>query len=250
MGTLVLIDSNGGTFYSVTWDGNEMINRKQSDGIEKVTIGECSITSCPQNYTLFELDIGTDNYAEDFSWELVNTNNTVLAYGNNYEDANKYYYYRECVQMTNNECGTLQLIDSFGDGGTFYSVTWDGNGIVNTKQSDDIDKVKIGDCVVLCGKVVPSTCGSVWSGHFFGIELNTYYEKKELFTIGNRIVAGGVTYYVDAMQHHNNCNSNVGLVYIANEKECAEGAPWRLTDGCGYGGEILTPLNTGDDWCL
>ena len=78
----------------------------------------------------------------------MNTNNDVLANRNNYEDANKYYYYRECVPVTNNECAMLRLFDSHNDGGTFYIVSWDGNEIINTKQSDAIDKVQIGDCSI------------------------------------------------------------------------------------------------------
>ena len=109
--------NNGGTFYIVSWDGNVIEEEKQGNNINpKIKVGDCS---CPNNHTLFQLDITTDNYPEDFSWELVNTNNTDLANRNKYEDANKYYYYRECVKVTNNEFATLRIIVSYGNGGTF-----------------------------------------------------------------------------------------------------------------------------------
>ena len=103
---------------------------------------------------------------------------------------------------------------------------------------------------ILCGKVVPSSCNSVWAKNYFGIELSTYDEKEQMFITGSPIIAGGVEYYVDAIQHHDNCNYDVGLVYVANEKDCADGTPWEFTDECQFGGEITTPLETDDDWCL
>ena len=39
--------------------------------------------------------------------------------------------------MTNNECTTLQLFDSNGDGGTSYIVSWDENFIEEGKQEQE-----------------------------------------------------------------------------------------------------------------
>jgi len=136
--TLVLIDKwgTGCTSYTVTWDGNEITNSKQSDALDKIIMGDCSITSCPQYHTLLSC-ILTDYYPEDFSWELVDTNNNVLTYRSNYEDANRYYYYGLCAP--DNECATLRLFDSYGNGGTYYIVSWDGNVIRVDKQRNTIN---------------------------------------------------------------------------------------------------------------
>ena len=110
----------------------------------EIKVGDCS---CPKNHTLFELDITTDNYPEDFSWQLMNSNNTVLANRSNYEEQYKYYYYRECVAVTNNECAMLRLFDSYGDGGTFYIVSWNGNVIEEGKQSNNNNpEITMGNC--------------------------------------------------------------------------------------------------------
>ena len=59
----------------------------------------------------------------------------------------KYYYYRECVPVTNNECAMLRLFDSYGDGGTFYIVSWDGNVIEEGKQGNNINpEITMGNC--------------------------------------------------------------------------------------------------------
>ena len=93
------------------------------------------------------MDIRTDCCPEDFSWELVNTNNTVLANRSNYEERKTYYYYRECVPVTNNECATLRLIDSYYDGGTFYIVSWNGNVIEEGKQGNNNNpEITMGNC--------------------------------------------------------------------------------------------------------
>eukprot|EP00591_Stephanopyxis_turris_P000607 CAMPEP_0195508868 /NCGR_PEP_ID=MMETSP0794_2-20130614/1966_1 /TAXON_ID=515487 /ORGANISM="Stephanopyxis turris, Strain CCMP 815" /LENGTH=258 /DNA_ID=CAMNT_0040635949 /DNA_START=1382 /DNA_END=2158 /DNA_ORIENTATION=- len=102
----------------------------------------------------------------------------------------------------------------------------------------------------LCGYVVASSCESEWSQNFFGIELSVYNDFRELFVTGSTIVAGGETYFVDAIQHHSNCNSNVGLVYVANQVECADGRAFVYTEECGFGGTLTYPLTTSDGWCL
>ena len=50
---LRLCDDHGDdvTLYIVHRDGNEIINTIKSCGIDKVTIGEYSITSCAQGYS-------------------------------------------------------------------------------------------------------------------------------------------------------------------------------------------------------
>lgn len=105
------IDSYYGTFYIVTWDGNEITNIKQSDGFDKLIFGEYSITSCPHNHTLLELDSGFRYSPEELSWDIVDSNNTVLVSRSGYEEKHKYYYYKECIRVLGNECVALRLYD-------------------------------------------------------------------------------------------------------------------------------------------
>ena len=111
--TLVLIDKwgTGCTSYTVTWDGNEITNIKQSDGFDKVIFGEYSIPSCPHNHTLLELDSGIRYSPEELSWDIVDSNNTVLVSRSGYEEKHKYYYYKECIRVLGNECVALRLYD-------------------------------------------------------------------------------------------------------------------------------------------
>ena len=129
------------------WNNKQVLNDNGFQSNKVICLGDCSITPCPQNHTLFELDIITGYYPGDFSWQLMNSNNDVLANRNNYEEQNKYYYYRECVPVTNNECAMLRLIDSYGDGGTFYIVSWDGNVIEEGKQGNNNNhEITMGNC--------------------------------------------------------------------------------------------------------
>jgi len=102
---------------------------------------------------------------------------------------------------------------------------------------------------LLRGKVTASTCVSTWgvTGKRFGIELDTYNRFSYKFTTGSPIMAGGVMYYVDDMQHHSDCNKNVGLVYVTSKKECAG----NKSQECDSGSTLTHQLQAGqDEWSL
>merc|ERR1719375_926071 len=98
------------------------------------------------------------------------------------------------------------------------------------------------------GKVEASTCNKQWGNNYFGINKAFYQANKGLFKVGQPIMAGGKQYYIDAMQIHGNCNSNVALVYVANKRECADGSAFARTTECGYGGKLTSTLPAGADW--
>jgi phage tail protein X len=98
------------------------------------------------------------------------------------------------------------------------------------------------------GQVEASTCNKQWGNNYFGINKAFYQANKGLFKVGQPIMAGGKQYYIDAMQIHGNCNSNVALVYVANKRECADGSAFARTTECGYGGKLTSTLPAGADW--
>lgn len=100
------------------------------------------------------------------------------------------------------------------------------------------------------GRIEASSCNLQWGDNYFGINKAFYLANPALFKVGGEIVVGGTSYYIDAMQIHSNCNSNVALVYVANSPECVDGTPWVRTEACGYGGKITTPLSPADSWEL
>ena len=93
-------------------------------------------TSCASDEITFELDLATDFYGDETSWELTNVlSGSVVTYGPETNDSyygNYYYYIRECLP-----CGEYDftIYDSYGDGlsaggvmnmGGWYDVTFDG----------------------------------------------------------------------------------------------------------------------------
>merc|ERR1719487_261104 len=103
----------------------------------------------------------------------------------------------------------------------------------------------------MSGMVEASSCNTVWGNNYFGINKELYLANQGKFKVGEAIIAGGEQYYIDAMQIHGNCNSDVALVYVANKPECVDGTPWERTAECDFGGKIVTPLRAGvDSWAL
>ena len=60
------------------------------------------------------LEIMTDNFPEETSWQLENSIGTVLYSDSNYFDVNSIYTYPN--EVPNNDCYTLTIHDSYGDG--------------------------------------------------------------------------------------------------------------------------------------
>jgi len=100
------------------------------------------------------------------------------------------------------------------------------------------------------GQVEGSSCNPVWRNNYFGINKAFYLANRGLFKVGEPILVGGTEYFIDAMQIHGNCNSNVALVYVANTRECADGSAFARTAKCGFGGKLTSPLSAGVEWQL
>ena len=96
------------------------------------------------------------------------------------------------------------------------------------------------------GKIEITDCELVWNTgqNCFGINRDFYLSNTDLFKDKSPIVAGGTTYYIDAMDLPTNCNSAVALVYVANTVDCVDGNPSTLC------GALTADLSAGDDWHL
>ena len=104
---------------------------------------------CAENETLFQLDIITDHHPNEFSWELVDRNNDILASRHKYNEEFKYYAHKQCILNTNlTVCSTLRLIDVGENGGMAYRVSWNESTIAEKFQDEAlVEKVDIGGCI-------------------------------------------------------------------------------------------------------
>ncbi|MCB9198619.1 MAG: T9SS type A sorting domain-containing protein [Flavobacteriales bacterium] len=111
-----------------------------SNGTQPVTISLADESST----SVVTVQIATDRYGTETSWTLKNGSNQTVASGNGYTDASASGTYPQAdtdVTLNTNECYTLTVNDSFGDGmdsgyGTGYVRVVDGNGNVLMEVSD------------------------------------------------------------------------------------------------------------------
>lgn len=66
--------------------------------------------------SLYEIDILTDYYAEDNSWELLNSANTVVASGGPYKQSDGQKIVKEYVTLNATDCYSFKMYDAVGDG--------------------------------------------------------------------------------------------------------------------------------------
>ena len=136
---------DGGTIFEAWWNGRLLQDDEQSGHKDEVKMGNCS--SCPQNKTLFELDIYSHSYyGEDLEWKLFDSNKDELA-GSQHSEQNKFYRHKHCLSVSPNECLTLRIEnDQPGYMGTKHSVWWNGTLIDETFQTQNIYEVMMGNC--------------------------------------------------------------------------------------------------------
>ena len=66
---------------------------------------------CTKIYS-FESDFEADNYPNEFSWELLDSDTNNLASKSKYVEQSKYNCNGECVSVINNECATFRFYNS------------------------------------------------------------------------------------------------------------------------------------------
>ena len=98
--------------------------------------------------------------------------------------------------------------------------------------------------IELEGSVEISSCNSIWTQNYFGINLNFYNSNSSAFSTGDKINVGGIDYWIDAIVLPTNCNSNVALIYVANSPYAVDGL-WTSV-----GGMLQNPVGPQDNWSI
>lgn len=151
---------NGGTNNVINWSGNLTQNQTESinigilnsstgnyivnasvanpnNGIDENTSNDASSNSKTLNSyqtTQIHLDILTDDYAGETSWELRNSSGTVLFNGSNYSANNTHII--EDMTVPTNSCYEFEIFDAEDDGvccgygNGSYKITTDNNTII------------------------------------------------------------------------------------------------------------------------
>ncbi len=130
--TATITSANGGTD---NFDGN---NTVQSD---------FEVTSITASNNVVEFTLITDNYGDETTWSLKDSNGTVLYSGGPYTQGPSHNI-NETFNLNNNECYTFELNDSYGDGicceygqGS-YTLTSNGVELASGGEFEDNETVK------------------------------------------------------------------------------------------------------------
>jgi hypothetical protein len=69
--------------------------------------------TCSNNEMSFDFTITTDNWPEETSWEVTDSQGSQILNGGDYENEQYSFNTKACLS---NECYTMTIIDTFGDG--------------------------------------------------------------------------------------------------------------------------------------
>ena len=120
--------------------------------LKRVSLGNCTTRQCPNGYSLFELDIGTDMHPYQLHWQLLDSTYNILAspkFGS-FKEREKYYYFHECIPS--NECVTFKMFNGIifeehTDRNSSYIVTLDGSIVQEDRKMDHfLTSIKMGNC--------------------------------------------------------------------------------------------------------
>jgi len=81
------------------WNSDEVLDAVLVGSFDRISLGNCNIGDvCPENYSLFNMLIQTDNRPDEFSWELFNSDDIILYDGKYYSERYKEYHHRGVLQ--------------------------------------------------------------------------------------------------------------------------------------------------------
>ncbi len=133
-------DVNGGTPQTVNWTGNLATLETEQVALPNSTFAvmpnntltvttsnpngatdenpatdqmSTQIVEAPSTTNILNIELVTDNYGSETSWDVRDGNGTVIGSGNGYGNATTY---NEQVNITNVDCYTFNIYDSYGDG--------------------------------------------------------------------------------------------------------------------------------------
>lgn len=108
-------------------NGSTDMNTANDDDDEDFSISPSFFGS-----TSIELEIVTDNYGSETTWELTDSSDTVLYSGGSYSNNTTY---NETFTIENNECYTFTIWDSYGDG---ICCDWGEGSYTLTDNNDTV----------------------------------------------------------------------------------------------------------------
>jgi len=142
------------TAYGVELDGSVIHNNETRGGFRKVNIlGSCNDHFCENKaffQYLYQFDyVGEANRSHEVSWEVVDTNNTTLEHSLETSPPGVGSYYKthivyKCLSVDTDTCVTFRLMDSGGDGGTFYVLNYNGKHVAWMVQDNDLIEIQMG----------------------------------------------------------------------------------------------------------
>ena len=184
--------------------------------------------------SLVTLDLLTDNYGSETTWELTDASGYIVAQGGPYSNATNY---SSEIEITNsNECYTFTINDSYGDGiccqyGTgSYSISDDsGNLIVSGGEfsSEDSTTFRVGETLGLSSfmddglKIFPNPSNGIFT--IKTTITNSTYKVHNL--IGQKIKSGVINNGVNSIDIRNSID---GVYFITIESKNGEKIGYKL----------------------
>jgi len=200
------------------------------------------------------VEVQTDQYAAETTWEIYNSLNEVVAFNPTYTssafqetlinlpvgDYNFVIYdefgdgiccaYGEGWFGLSNSCGLDQYVYDFSGLTTTLFFTLEQcaqppPGVVGCMDPVALNFNPEADQNSYTGQVAPTSCNSFYpsSYNYFGVDLDYYNANQEAFAIGVEISVGGFSYYIDGIGVPNNCNVGVAMVYVVYDQASADG---------------------------
>ena len=158
------------------------------------------------------LNIITDNYPGETTWDVRDEQNNVMASGGNYQGAGSGASITEYICVTAG-CYTFTMYDSYGDGiccafgNGSYNLT--SGGITLVSGGAFLSSVTTAFCA---GEITPSVCDII---DFNSFSINTYGGNRDIGTF--QILDGGATIFLQ-----NNALKSINLNYTVTPNTVLE----------------------------
>lgn len=161
----ILYNINGGSNQAYSWSGNLASNNSETVSLSSLNISAAGPQTFSATVTVpngqvdsnsvndvisadfyaitqpvtFQLDLKTDCYASETSWEVRDANG-ILLYSKDSYTSNTPTLYSEPLCLQENDCYDFTIFDSYGDGmeGTLYNCAEDGDYHIISPANDTV----------------------------------------------------------------------------------------------------------------
>lgn len=125
----------GQGWYSAALDGREIFRgdsgfQYKAEHSFRVT-GESSASICSEDHSMVSVELTTDDWPLDTSWELFDQHGNLIRQETNFKEAYNTYVFETEMCIATDQCSTFYIFDAFGDGltggnGGEYKIFLDG----------------------------------------------------------------------------------------------------------------------------